>query len=95
MWREHLRAAFLDDTDLGLDRLRAQSPGGGVPAALAGAPLPLFNCAVNTPGSSDGVLNKRGTARLEMSPLFVGGPCTGWAPTESYAPFCRGRPRSR
>lgn len=49
-----------------------------------GAPLHVVTATVNTPGSDDPVLYKRGTARFEFSPYAVGGPATGWGPAEAY-----------
>jgi hypothetical protein len=49
------------------------------------APLHIMTAAVNTPGSQDATLAKRGTARFELSPLFIGGSATGWAPARYYA----------
>jgi hypothetical protein len=49
-----------------------------------GAPLHIINAAINTPGSNDDVLRKRGTARFELSPYAVGGPALGWTDTARY-----------
>lgn len=49
-----------------------------------GAPLHIINAAINTPGSTDDILRKRGTARLELSPYAVGGPAIGWTSTARY-----------
>ena len=52
--------------------------------AWSGAPLPIINGAVNLPGTRLPGFEARGVARFEMTPYYVGGPATGWAPTRAY-----------
>jgi hypothetical protein len=54
------------------------------PRLRRSAPLHIVNCAVNLPGSDDSVIGGRRTARFEMSPLFIGGPATGWTAAKNY-----------
>lgn len=49
-----------------------------------GAPIHIINAAVNLPGSADSRLRKRGTARFEFSPYYVGCRETGWTMTNRY-----------
>jgi len=51
------------------------------PAARYGAPFPILNATVNLPGSYRA---HDGASRFEMTPLFFGGPLTGWRDAEEY-----------
>lgn len=53
----------------------------------SGAPLPILNGAALVPGSSDPILQERGSLRFEMSPLAVGGPHLGWRSAAEYDPY--------
>lgn len=59
---------------------RAANTGG----SALGAPIHIINAAVNLPGSADSRLRKRGTARFEFSPYYVGCRETGWTMTNRY-----------
>jgi hypothetical protein len=47
-------------------------------------PIHILNGAANVPGSSSPPYQQSKTARFELSPVAVGGPATGWAPTAKY-----------
>lgn len=47
-------------------------------------PYPLFNCALNVPGSKDGRMQGRLTDFFLFSPAFCGSPLTGFKPTASW-----------
>ncbi|MDB4927753.1 MAG: hypothetical protein JWM10_237 [Myxococcaceae bacterium] len=69
----------------------AVQPGGAsgrplatIRSAPSGAPLHVLCGAANTPSSTHPVWGRLGTARFEMSPLFVGSPATGWTDAKHY-----------
>lgn len=78
-WRRAIERAFLatppESSTPELDKCHGAS---------VGAPLQIINGAVNTPASTDSLRRERRVARFEMTPLHVGGPATGWAPTAAY-----------
>lgn len=82
-WGDRIRFAYLDvddeESEIGSWTLQMMRP-----RAETLAPLHIINAAVNTPGSDDDRLRKRGTARFEITPYCVGGPATGWRSTRDY-----------
>ncbi len=91
-WRRQIRNAYLgglirEPADVPIHELEWTLWPDTAPAPrwCGTAPLQIMNAAVNTPGSANATLAKRGTARFELSPLFIGGAATGWVPSTHYA----------